>query len=141
MPYREKIAWLSLVAMAVTFGPYFAIVAATPIRNYTLPDLRQLGLFAAAAVAQMLLLGVGRLWLGRTSPEDARFPQDERDRAIARRSVSAAYYVMIAGTIVVGCIMPFSFGGWAIVNAAILTIVSAEIVHYAVVVFDYRRQT
>ncbi len=37
--------------------------------------------------------------------------------------------------------MPFSFSGWAIVNAALLMIVAAEVVHYGVVVVSYRSQT
>lgn len=141
MPYREKTAWLSLIAMALTFGPYFAIVALMPSQGRTLPDLRQLAFYAVAAIAQAIILAAGRLWLRRRSPEDARMPADERDRAIMRRSINAAYYVLIAGTIVVGCVMPFSSSGWAIVNAAILTIVAAEVVHYTIVVVDYRRQT
>ena len=140
VPYREKIAWLSLVAMAVTFGPYFAIVAAGPFRNAALPNLGQLGFFGAAAIAQMLILGAGHLYLGRKSPEDAHTPPDERDRAIMHRSISSAYYVLIVGMIVVGCIMPFSSSGWAIIDAALVTIVAAEVVHYGVVVFSYRRQ-
>jgi hypothetical protein len=139
MPYREKTAWLSLFAMAVTFGPYFAVVAGRRFPDASLPDLKLLGLFAAAATAQMLVLGAGRLYLGRTSPDDARTPPDERDSTIMRRSMSSAYYVLIAGIIVVGCVMPFSFSGWAIVNAALATIVAAELVHFGVVVFSYRR--
>ena len=141
MPYREKTAWLSLIAMALTFGPYFAIVAATPFQSRTLPDLRQLALFAVGghrprdhprcrtALAQADVAG-GRADAGRRAGP-----------AIMRHSISAAYYVLIAGAIVVGCVMPFSSSGWAIVNAAILTIVAAEVVHYAIVVVDYRRQT
>lgn len=140
MPYREKTAWLSLAAMTVTFGPYFAIVAAQRFGEAGLPNLRLLGLFAAAAIGQMLVLGAGRLYLRRTSLDDARTPPDERDSAIIRRSMSAAYYVLIAGIIVVGCVMPFSFSGWAIINAALATIVVAEVVHYGVVVFSYRHQ-
>ncbi|HET6275229.1 MAG TPA: hypothetical protein VFE16_04730 [Candidatus Cybelea sp.] len=132
---------MSLLAMAITFGPYFAIVASRRLPEASLPNLNLLGLFAAAALAQVLVLGAGRLYLGRTSPDDARTPPDERDSAIVRRSMSAAYYVLIAGIIVVGCVMPFSFSGWAIVNAALATIVTAELVHYGVVVCSYRRQT
>lgn len=138
MPYREKIAWLSLIAMTVTFGPYFAIVAKQGRADQT-PELRQIALFAATAVAQMIILGIGHLYLRRTSPDDARMPLDERDLAIHRRSISTAYYVLIAGMIVVGCVMPFSSGGWRIVNASLFMIVVAEIVHYAVAVFSYRR--
>ena len=139
MPYREKTAWLSLIAMAAAFGPYFAIVAMRSLPG-ALPDLRQLGLLAVAAILQMLILGAGHLFLRRGSPEDARTPPDERDRAIMRRSISSAYYVLIAGMILVGCVMPFNSSGWSIVNAALVMIVAAEVVHYGVVVLSYRRQ-
>ena len=138
MPYREKTAWLSLIAMAVTFGPYFAITASS--NPEALPNLRQLGLFAVAAITQMLILGVGHLYLGRRSPQDARTPPDERDRAIMHRSIRSAYYLLIVGMILVGCVMPFHSSGWAIINAALFMIVAAELVHYSVVVFSYRRQ-
>lgn len=141
MPYREKTAWLSLIAMAVTFGPYFSIVAANRSRaGASLPDLRQVGLFAIAAIVQMLILGVGRLSLSRQSPEEAHTPPDERDVAIMRRSISLAYYVLIAGMILVGCVMPFNSSGWTIINSALVMIVFAEVVHHAVVVLSYRRQ-
>jgi hypothetical protein len=138
MPYREKIAWLSLIAMGVTFGPYFAIVAS--LHREPLPDLRQLGQLAVAAIAQMLILGLGRLYIRYRSPDEARTPPDERDRAIASRSISSAYYVLIAGMILVGCVMPFNLSGWTIINAALFMIVAAEVVHYGVIVVSYRRQ-
>ena len=140
MPYREKTAWLSLVAMALAFVPYFAIVVAQSHSSPSSPSLRQLGLFAVAAVVQMAILGIGHLYLTRGSPAEARIPPDERDVAIMRRSISLAYYVLITGMILVGCVMPFNSGGWTIVNAALLMIVLAEVVHYGVVVVSYRRQ-
>jgi hypothetical protein len=141
MPYREKIAWLSLLAMAVAFGPYFTIVMAGRSHAGTsLPNLRQLGLFAIAALVQMLILGIGRLYLSRWSPQEAHTPPDERDVAIMRNSISLAYYVLIAGMILVGCVMPFNSSGWTIINSALVMIVFAEVVHYAVVVVSYRRQ-
>ena len=140
MPYREKTAWLSLATMLISFGPYFAIVAAGgPAReSAALPSLR---LFATAAVAQMILLAAGHLFLKMRWPDDARTPADERDRDIMQRSISSAYYVLIAGMILVGCVMPFSYSGWSIVNAAIAMVVIAEVVHYSVIVVSYRGQT
>lgn len=139
MPYREKIAWLSLMAMAFTFGPYFAIIGLGGVESGPLPNLRLLGLLAATVAAQALILGVGHLYLRIRSREDARTPADERDRAIMRRSIGSAYYVLIAGMILVGCVMPFNSGGWTIINAALLAIVTAEIVHYGLIVLSYRR--
>ena len=140
MPYREKTAWLTLIAMVVTCGPYFAIVAWDFLPREPLPNVRQLGLYAVAAVAYGLILGIGYLYRSRVSPEEARTPPDERDRAIMRRSISFAYYVLMAGVIEVGVVMPFSSSGWTIINAALFTIVAAEIVRNGVVVVSYRRQ-
>ena len=49
-------------------------------------------------------------------------------------------YVLIAGMIMVGVMMPFNSGGWKIVNAALFMIVTAEVVHHGVAVASYRRQ-
>jgi hypothetical protein len=140
MPYREKTAWLTLIAMAVTFGPYFVIVALGVLPREALPDLRQLGLFGVAAVAYGLIVGIGYLSLRRISPEEAHTPPDERDRVIMRRSTTFAYYVLIFGMIQVGVVMPFTSSGWTIINAALFTIVAAEVVRYGVMVLSYRRQ-
>lgn len=142
MPYREKTAWLSLIAMALAFGPYFTFTALTagsrPVA--LLPNPRQLVLYALTIVVQVLILGVGHLYLRHATPRDERAPSDERDRAIMSRSLSFAYYVLIAGMIQVGCFMPFNSSGWAIVNAAVFAIVVSEVVRQSVVVFSYRRQ-
>lgn len=140
MAYREKIGWLSLFAMALTFGPYFVLVAMHVYPDAALPDVRQLILFGVTAVAQAFIIGAGHLYFRRSSPDEARMPPDERDRAIMQRSISSAYYVLIAGMIMVGVMMPFNSGGWKIVNAALFMIVTAEVVHHGVAVASYRRQ-
>ncbi|HXW50700.1 MAG TPA: hypothetical protein VEJ41_01815 [Candidatus Acidoferrales bacterium] len=140
MPYREKTAWLALISIVVAFVPYFAIVAARQTDGSSASDVRQLALFAVAAVAQVLILAVGTIILARTAPHDAQVPPDERDRSIVQRSTNIAYYVLISGVIVVGCVMPFTYSGWPIINAALLAIVIAEITRYGVVAVSYRRQ-
>ncbi len=60
-------------------------------------------------------------------------------RAISRRSLGAAYGVLIAGMILVGCVMPFHASGWKLINTAAAMIVRAEVVHYGVAVSSYRR--
>jgi hypothetical protein len=138
MSYREKLAWLSLIAMALTFGPYFAVAGRASAMYRPMPNLHLLWLFAIAAGVQVVIQGFGRLW-HKEQLEGGLQPADERDRAIEYRSVRAAYGVLIAGMILVGCVMPFNASGWRIVNAALAMIVAAEVVHYATVVFSYRR--
>ena len=140
MSYREKIAWLSLAGMAVAYGPYFALTGKDPLPWEPFPHLHPLALFALVSIVRMVILGAGYLYLRFGSPRAERPPRDERDRAIEQRSISVAYYVLIAGMILVGCFMPFGSTGWAIANAAIFWIVAAEVVHYGVVVASYRVQ-
>ena len=138
MPYREKTAWLTLAAIVITFTPYFMIVAATPPNAVS--TVRQLGIFAIVVVVQVIILAVGHAYLALSAPQEVRIPPDERDRAISTRSITAAYYVLIVGMVLVGCVMPFSAGGWKIVNAALFTIVLAELVHYGTAIASYRKQ-
>lgn len=140
MSYREKIAWLTLASFVVAYGPYFTVVGLGVIPSAPLPNLGQMGLFAATAIAQMMILGLGRLYLCSKGAEEARCPADERDRAISYRARNVSYYVLISGMIVVGCVMPFTAAGWSIVNAALFMIVTAELVGYGFIVVSYRKQ-
>jgi hypothetical protein len=138
MAYREKIAWLSLGSLAIAFVPYFTIVATkTPPETRLIP---QLELYTIAVAVQLLILGAGYWYFRRQSPLDAATPPDERDVAIANRSTTVAYNVLIAGTILVGCIMPFGSRGFTIVNAAFFAIIVAQVVRYSVAAAGYRRQ-
>ena len=139
MPYREKVAWLSLISMVAVFLPYFVWVKLHPPTE-PLPDLRQMALYAAVSITWALILGVGHWRLRRQAPEEARLPLDERDRAIQHRSRTTAYYVLLTGMILVGCIMPFTDSGWKIAHAAVFMIVLAEAVNDGSVVYHYRRQ-
>jgi membrane protease YdiL (CAAX protease family) len=140
VPYREKVAWLSLIAMATVFLPYFMWTKMYPPVG-ALPNLRQLALYAAACAVWGLILGIGHWRLRRLAPEEARLPLDERDRTIRYRARNLAYFVLLTGMILVGVIMPFTDGGWKIVNAALFMIVLAESVNDASVIFHYRRQS
>jgi hypothetical protein len=139
MPYREKTAWLSLLAMSAAFLPYFYAVAHLHPAS-AIPIAQALTLFLAAVIRQILVLIVGHIALRISSPEDAKAPADERDREFQRRSVVASYYVLLTSMIVVGCVMPMNRQGWDIFNAAVLAIVLAEIVHYGATIWLYRRQ-
>ena len=65
--------------------------------------------------------------------------EDERDRAIDGRATRAAYFILLTGMIVVGMIMPFSNGGWKLVNTALLAIVLTETARYALILIGYRQ--
>jgi len=143
MPFREKSAWVAVAAMAVGYGGYFAAVATLPHQavdgDPPWAVLKLFALLVAATIVRLLIIGVGTLAIRSASPDDARAPADERDRAIAGRSAAIAYYVMMTGMILVGMVMPFNAHGWAITNAALFAIVVAELARYGAIIAAYRR--
>ena len=139
MPYREKVAWLSLLTMLAVFIPYFTWSKLHP-PGPEIPNFGQMALYAVTSLSWAALLGIGHLLLRRSAPDEARLPMDERDIAIAHKARGYAYGVLIAGMILVGGIMPFTNGGWEIANAAFFMIVLAECVSCIAIVRAYRRQ-
>jgi hypothetical protein len=135
IPFREKSAWVALAAMAVA---YF-IAMALAQRSGEEDTLLFLGYFAIASGVRLLILLIGTFAIAARSRSEARGPADERDRAIARRSATKAYYLLMAGMIMVGIVMPFSYRGWSITNAALLALVIADMVRYGAIIVDYRR--
>jgi membrane protein YqaA with SNARE-associated domain len=139
MPYREKLAWLSLVGMALCYGPYFVFIHQSPLLDQPLPNFTLMILFAGAAVGNAVWVLLGRLLLRVITPRDDSGPADERDQAIDRRASTVAYYVLIGCALYVGCYMPFTSSGWHIVNAMVASVVVAEFLRYAMIVAGYRR--
>lgn len=139
MPYREKIAWLSLAAMLIAYGIYFTVVLGASLNNKPITDLTTLILFTEIVAIQVAILIVGHLYLRFKTPKEATAKMDERDRSISQKSMSIAYFVLMAGTIMVGVVLPFTGTGWKIVNSALFMIVIAEFVQYSLVIWGYRR--
>lgn len=135
MAFKEKSAWLQLAGMVLAYGAYFVALGQLKPQS----ALPMLALFAAATAVRLVILGVGYLVLALRAGGDARAPADERDRSIARRGAATAYYVLMAGMLLVGMVMPFYENGLTIVNAALAAIVVAEIVSYATIIASYRR--
>lgn len=138
MAFREKIAWLSLVAMIVAYGAYFGLVSSLALHG-TRSTPVQLGLLGGVLTLQALVVIAASIALAIWSGRESHAPADERDRSIARRGAAAAYFVLMIGVILVACAMPFSNQGWAIINAGLLALVTAEVVRYGTIVVSYRR--
>ena len=101
MGYREKIAWLALIGMAIGYLPFFAILQSEAGAGP--PSMgRFLVLFAIASAVRVVIEIGGRLVLIVRLGREGREPPDERDRAIAARSSSFAYIVLLTGTIIAG---------------------------------------
>ena len=135
MAYREKTAWLTLLCMIVAYGIYFPMMALRETPP-TLFDI--LWAFGIIAGTQAVAVIVGSIVLAiQTEPAARR--ADERDKAIARRGASAGFYVLMAGTILVGVVMPFTEPAPKIVNTTLLALVIAQAVSLVLILLSYRR--
>lgn len=138
MAYREKIAWLTLGSMVVAYGCYFTWLAFR-LQHGEPPLLDMLLPFGIIAGTQGIVVMIATIVLTSRARRDGQDQADERDRAIARRGATAAYYALLAGMILVGVIMPFSDPAWRIVNTALLAIVLAEAIRLILIILSYRR--
>ncbi|MAW99252.1 MAG: hypothetical protein CMN72_06290 [Sphingomonas sp.] len=141
MAYREKLAWLTLAVMLMTYSVYFLMVTLwiAPAAPQGVAMLHMLVLFAGVTVVHAVLVAIGAALLAVRARADGEERADERDRAIARRGTHIAYYVLMTGMVLVGLVMPFGDARWKIVNAALLALVLAEATRHAVVVLSYKR--
>jgi uncharacterized membrane protein len=136
MTAREQFSWVWLLTLLVTYSVYFGWVLLA--RAGPAPSMiTELIMFGGTALAQVAIIAIASLVIGLRHRGEGGL--DERDRRIAHQAGTLAYHVLITGFIVVGCVMPFSKGGWDIVHAAIFAIAVAEIIRLIAVVRGYRR--
>ena len=88
MPFKEKIAWISVVTTILVWGSYFGFLLATGVRLHG--SVYIVG-FVGAVIAQTILMIIASIVTAVMSPKDASAGSDERDREIARRSYAIAY--------------------------------------------------
>jgi hypothetical protein len=137
MNYREKTAWLNVIAMATAYTLYFGLLlSGHPAGREVFP---MLWLFGSIAVAHAVTVIIGTIILSAQAPKSERVRADERDRAIRRRGGTAGYYVLLVGMMVVGVYLPFVESGVPLANTGLFAIVVAELVNSAVVLMSYRR--
>lgn len=134
MPFKEKIAWISLVSTVVSWGGYFGFMAVTrgqlPGRTYFF------GFFGAVMVQVIVVVGAA-IVTALLAPKDAA-ASDERDQAIARRGAAFAYPVLITLVFLVAASMHLGLSARDMTYGIIGAIILAEIAHYGAKIAGYR---
>ena len=139
MPFKEKIAWISVVTTVIVWGAYFAFAFRTMVTRGVPHPVVYMGAFTAAVVIQAVLASIAAIVVAILAPKDAGAAADERDREVARRSYAIAYPVLISLIVCVTVTVYFGATPWDLVNGMMAAIVIAEIVHYGAQIVGYRR--
>lgn len=137
MSFRERVAWISALSMAVIYGGYFwSVVHASPGTGAAHGGGLLLTV-VALVVVQVVLISVVAI----VAPIEARQPRDERDRLIDLRAMRVAYAGLATG-VAVACFFgafdpPVVFN----VNSLLFILVASELLRVACQITQYRRGT
>src|ERR1700761_1865595 len=83
MPFKEKVAWISVITTILVWGSYFGFMAATGGR---MPGPVYLTGFVGAVIVQVILIIIASIVTAVLAPSDAGAASDERDKTVARRA-------------------------------------------------------
>ena len=139
MSFREKRAWVTILALLVVFPPYYVFMMSVYHRPD--PDFRYLMHLVAIAITAFIVLECALLLVARKlSPEDAGLPIDERDRLFAYKASRVAYISLIVLVVAVTFPMIHIHGGnWGFGMLYLGAIILAEILRAALLIKQYRR--
>lgn len=135
MPYREKIAWISVISTIAIWGGFFGFMAVTRGRY---PGLTYALGFVGAVVLQAILVAAAAIVTAILAPKDASASRDERDRTISRRAYAVAYPVLLTLVLCVVGSMHLGVGKIGMAYGIVGAIIIAEIVHYGAQIAGYR---
>lgn len=142
MSFREKLAWLQVLALAgfgtayfgPVFGSYMGLVV-VPGGQFMWMVYCILALIVGLPVAAVIMAIVSALH----TPHEARSPRDERDRLIALLGTRTGFYVLVTGIIAAMLSMHAGAGVVLMVNFMLFALLLAELSRLGTQVFLYRR--
>jgi len=144
MGFREKIDWLTLVALVGGFGWYAtALVRASHAAGESIdhgPGMwTALGLLFGVVVAITVWMVAATAVLAIRDPDAARAAADERDRLFRLRAAQLGYVVLILGVGGVFAAAHLGHSLFFVLNVLLAAVVIAEIARVARTLWLYRR--
>ncbi len=126
MSFREKTAWIALVAHGAVYGVYFLIVARS--WNEGVAEGRvPVGLLFATVLALVVISVVLVAIAAIAAPKEANAPVDERERMIELRAIRIAWYVLVTGVMGAMLALLIGWNAFQVINVLLAAIVVAEL--------------
>lgn len=138
MSFREKSAWVTLIAFIIALVMYG--LHAGPRMLHPSPGLGTLHLVGMSIAAFLLIELVAHVVLWFKFPKDARTPRDEREQLCELKALrlGAYVYVLLSFLVILAGAL-HGADGFGVGLAVLLAFVIAEIVNYAARIVYYRR--
>jgi hypothetical protein len=136
MSFRQKIAVISVAALLLMYGWYFA----EAWRAHQAGETGIAGSLSRAIVTVMgvtALQGIGAALVAIFSA-DRQAPMDERERLLSARAQQGAYWVLLIGALAAAASGFLRLSAMDVANIALLAVVLAEIVRYGGYVLLHR---
>jgi Na+/H+ antiporter NhaB len=110
MSFREKAAWVTFLAVLISFGFYFVSVGTALHANADAGAWLPVSVPALITLVVVVILVevVAQVVIAARSPTEARGPLDERERVIELKATRPAFFVLMVGV-------------WLALGAALLT--------------------
>lgn len=140
MPFREKTAWVTLLAIIAVSLMYGFHVHSPFVPHSQRTILAAMG---TSLVAYVLIEIVSWFILRRRNPVEAREPKDERERIIDLKALRVAYYVFLAGALA-GVFLALHVAGAGPVSVAMtvfLAFILSQLARHAARIVLYRRDS
>ena len=143
MPFREKLAWISLASTLLIWGSYFVEIGLDAAVG-RLETGALLGLFIGRVVLSVIVEVVLATAAALLAPKEANAPADERETLIGLKATNAAYAVLSFGAViaaVTGALVAVRGAGLLPQTEADVAFVSANGVLFALVLAELVRST
>jgi hypothetical protein len=134
MSFREKSAWVTLIAILLVFALF---VLHAPRLSH--PGISDFHVLVACIGAFVVIETVAYLVLRLRYPEDARTPIDERERLINLKATRLASGCYVVGSFLGVMTIHHGANGPMVGYFIVLAFVIAEIVKYVARIMYYRR--
>lgn len=137
MSFREKSAWISLLAYLGVYGYYFWVLAGVMASGRT-GSFGDGGLLVRTMVLLTLVEVSLQVAIAVRAPREAVAGADERERLIALRATRIAFHVVMVGAATVCAALALNAPPFYTVNGLFLAIVLAEVARNASQVAYFR---
>jgi len=137
MSFREKSAWIALVAYGVVFGGYFVTLAQGWDERWARG--LSVGLMFGAVVALVIIAASLTIGAAMLNPRAANAPADEREQLIDLKAERIASYTLSTGVVLLIGALLMGWNGYLVANLLLAAMVVSELVKAIAQIIAHRR--